>query len=174
MKTFILSLGMFMIVSGAMAQEKTEGINWVDINHAFEQAAKSGKVVLVDLYTDWCGWCKKMDKTTYADSGVVAYMNEHVLASKLNPEKEGEVKFEGETFTPREFASGLKVTGYPTTVIFVPAESPEEQPTLAPIPGYLAADKLLSFLRYFGDKAYKTMSYEDYVASQTATGSETK
>lgn len=170
MKTFILSLGMLMIVSAAMAQEKTEEIAWIDLNTAFEQAPAAGKMVLIDFYTDWCGWCKKMDKTTYADSGVIAYINRHFIASKLNPEKSGDVKLDGETYTARQFASGLNITGYPTTCIYIPAGEGEEGPTMIPLSGYLTADKLLSLLQYFGDKAYQTMSYEDYVAGQAPGG----
>ncbi len=171
MKTLFLSLGMLMIVSTAMGQDGTEGVNWVDVNYAFEEAPKAGKMVLIDFYTDWCGWCKRMDKTTYADSSVIDYMSEYFLASKVNPEKEGSITFGGQTYTPRQFASGLNVTGYPTTCIFIPAAEGEDQPTVIPISGYRTAEQLLSLLRFLGEKAYLTMSYEEYVAGTGASGS---
>jgi thiol:disulfide interchange protein len=83
-------------------------ISWQkDLDKALSLAkANHGKVV-VDVYTDWCGWCKKMDQTIYTDPKVIALSNKHVFL-KLNAEDGGQ---------GQRFASRMDVDGYPTTII---------------------------------------------------------
>ena len=74
---------------------------------ASDSLKKEKRPILVDLYTDWCGWCKKMDKTVYADPTIVALSRNQVFV-KLNAEDGGQ----GEAF-----ARQMGVDGYPTTII---------------------------------------------------------
>lgn len=157
------------------AQEKSSeqeaSINWIDLTTALELAPQTGKLVLIDFYTDWCGWCKRMDKTTYADSAVMEFIAERVHASKVNPEKNGEIVLLGETYTPRQFAQGLNVTGYPTTCIVVHEEG-EEKPMVVPRPGYMRAEQLLQLLEFYDGDAYKTMSFQEFVESRNTADSQ--
>jgi len=50
-------------------------------------AAKEKKEVMVDFYTDWCGWCKVLDRQTYYDRKVGEYADEHFIAIKVDAEK---------------------------------------------------------------------------------------
>lgn len=68
-------------------QANGQGIQWMSWNEAVEANAKQPKKIFVDVYTDWCGWCKRMDQTTFKDSSLIAYMNEHFYAIKLNAEQ---------------------------------------------------------------------------------------
>jgi len=46
-------------------------VAWVhNLEDGLKQAAEQGKPVMVDFYTDWCGWCKKLDEDTYSDARV--------------------------------------------------------------------------------------------------------
>ncbi len=58
-----------------------------DWHKARSMAAEQKKMLLVDFYTDWCGWCKEMDKTTFRDSAVVAFINEHFVPLSIDAEK---------------------------------------------------------------------------------------
>jgi thiol:disulfide interchange protein len=78
-----------------------------DLNRAFDLAKAEGKLIVVDVYTDWCGWCKKMDKTVYADPAVVALSRRQVFV-KLNAEDRDQ---------GQGFARQMGVSGYPTTII---------------------------------------------------------
>src|SRR6266851_2279433 len=83
-------------------------ITWQrDLNRAFDVAKAEGKLIVVDVYTDWCGWCKKMDKTVYADPAVVALSRRQVFV-KVNAEDRDQ---------GQAFARQMGVSGYPTTII---------------------------------------------------------
>jgi thiol:disulfide interchange protein len=68
--------------------EHSAVLNWEnDYDTALKKAKKDKKLVMVDLYTDWCGWCKKLDRDTYSDKNVQAMLGKSFVAVKLNPEK---------------------------------------------------------------------------------------
>ena len=83
-------------------------ITWLrDLQRALELARAEGKLVVVDVYTDWCGWCKKMDRTIYTDPAIVALSRQQVFV-KVNAEDGGQ---------GQRFAEQMRVTGYPTTLV---------------------------------------------------------
>jgi thiol:disulfide interchange protein len=96
---------------------------------ALHQAAELTRPVMVDFYTDWCGWCRRLDRTTLADGRVRRALERFVLV-KLNAEKEGS-----------EAADRFGVRAYPT-VVFLNAAGQE----VGRIPGYLEADGFLQEL----------------------------
>ena len=78
-----------------------------DIRTALEEASSNHKVVVVDVYTDWCGWCHKMDDNIYS-SPQIAALSKDVVFLKLDAEDGAE---------GQQFAKQTKVTGYPTTFV---------------------------------------------------------
>jgi len=78
-----------------------------DLRRAIEVARAEGKLIVADVYTDWCGWCKKMDKTIYSDPAIVALSRQQVFV-KVNAEDGGQ---------GQNFAEQMRVKGYPTTII---------------------------------------------------------
>lgn len=78
-----------------------------DLRRAIEAARADGKVIVADVYTDWCGWCKKMDQTIYSDPAIVALSRQEVFV-KVNAEDGGQ---------GQNFAREMRVKGYPTTMI---------------------------------------------------------
>jgi len=78
-----------------------------DLRRAIEVARAEGKLIVADVYTDWCGWCKKMDKTVYSDPAIVALSRQQVFL-KVNAEDRGE---------GQSFAREMGVKGYPTTIV---------------------------------------------------------
>ncbi|MEL6592072.1 MAG: DUF255 domain-containing protein, partial [Bacteroidota bacterium] len=75
--------------------DTNEEVNWVSIEEAAEKASQDGKKILIDMYTDWCGWCKRMDATTYADPAVVKYINDNYHAVKFDAESKEAVTING-------------------------------------------------------------------------------
>ncbi len=76
----------FMPARKASIASDSKELEWLDFNAGMKKAAKEKKLVLVDMYTDWCGWCK-MDRDTYADPKIIEKINKHCVAVKFNPEK---------------------------------------------------------------------------------------
>lgn len=155
----------FLSVSALNAQETPEvaacadTIEWVDINDALQRSVDEKKKILIDFYADWCGWCKKMDKTTYADSAVIAYLNDNYLTVKLNPEKHGSVELDGTTYSGRQFAQAMSVTGYPATGFIN-----ESNEVITLLTGYREAGQFLSVLRYIAEDHYLTISFDEFLA----------
>lgn len=122
---FILSLSLLSMVS--FAQE----IKWMTMNEALEAQKKDPKPIFMDVYTDWCGPCKMLDKGTFHDANIVELISKSYYAVKFNAEGDEEINFNGIKYTNpnyvagkagrntmHEFTSFLKVRGYPTMMIF--------------------------------------------------------
>ena len=110
-------------------------IKWVDFNTGLALAQQTGKMAVIDCYTDWCGWCKVMDKKTFSDPKIIERINENYIAIKFNPEKSGKY-YAGtkDSLSGRQLLMALsnnKPSGYPTFFFFVPQDA-----KLFKMPGY--------------------------------------
>src|SRR4051812_13405847 len=73
-------------------------VKWMDFKEAFEKNSKVPKPFIIDIYTDWCGWCKHMMKTTYAVPELANYINSNFYPVKFNAETHDTIEFLGEKF----------------------------------------------------------------------------
>ncbi|MDX1685078.1 MAG: thioredoxin family protein [Saprospiraceae bacterium] len=83
--------------------QSTAKVNWMSIEEAVKANEKNPKPILVDVYTDWCGWCKVMDRKTFTNPEVQAFIEENFHAVKFNAEQRDPVEFNGKTY---EFVPG--------------------------------------------------------------------
>ena len=74
-------------------------INWMSWDEAVKANKSAAKPLIIDVYTDWCGWCKRMDETTFKDPRVAAYVNDNFYAVKLDAEQKGDIVYDGTTFS---------------------------------------------------------------------------
>jgi thioredoxin-related protein len=152
------------------AQEK---IQWMTIEQAYALTLteEAPKKIFIDVYTDWCGWCKRMDAATFQKPEVAKYMNEHYYNVKFNAEQREDITILGNTFKfveqgrrgYHELAAAL-LSGkmsYPT-VVFMNGEFE----MLSPVPGYQEPVQFLKVATFFGDNIYKTTKWEDYMNAQ--------
>ncbi|WP_296313725.1 thioredoxin fold domain-containing protein [Winogradskyella sp. UBA3174] len=133
-------------------------INWITIEEAIALQKKEPRKIMMDVYTNWCGPCKMLDKNTFQNPDVVEYMNKNYYAVKFNGEGNASVTFKDKTFgnpnydpakanrrnSAHEFANYLKVSAYPTMVFF-----DEEANYITPITGYLKPQQLELYLKMF-------------------------
>lgn len=140
-------------------------INWLSMEEMQVAYAREPRPLLVDLYTNWCGWCKEMDKTTYKNAKVAAYINQHYYAVRFDAESRKEVIFNNKVYSynkemkANELAMHLSFgqMEYPTTVFL---SSPSASP--APLPGYLKPKEIEAPLKYFAEANMNQESFVDF------------
>ena len=141
-------------------------ISWLSFDAGLAKAKTENKAIVADFYTTWCGWCKRMDATTFRDSGVVAYFNKNFIGVRVNGDNAGDfLTYEGEKMSERQLTQTLGVRGYPT-YWFLDSEGKK----IGPAPGYMPVESFMSLLRYVGENHYKTMSYDSFVKKESGKG----
>lgn len=165
----IFKVVVFLFIGTMSFNAQAQEVAWLTWSEAAELAStdKNPKKIFIDVYTDWCGWCKKMDKDTFQNAEVAAYMAENFYMVKLDGEGKEPIEFKGKTykFVPQgrkgyhEFAATLMQgrLSYPTTIFL-----DEEMNMLSPVPGYQKPKPFLNIAKYFGDNIYKEKDWKAY------------
>jgi len=143
-------------------------IKWMTMNEALEAQKTEPKKIFMDVYADWCGPCKMLDKNTYSDKNVIDYINKHYYPVKFNGEGVESITYKDFTYTnpnhqPERkgrnaqhlFAHALRITAYPTMVYFK-----ENGELIQAVPGYQTPQQLEIFL--------KMIASDDYLKITTA------
>jgi thioredoxin-related protein len=161
----------FTLNESAFLQSSASGIKWMSMEEAVAAQKKEPRKVLVDLYTDWCGWCKKMEASTFTDPFIVNYINKHYYAVKLNGEGKEAITFMGKEYVNTainnrnthqlawELGSVNNRLGYPTIVIL-----DENMAKLSTFPGYKDVEAMESLTKYFAENIFKSKSWQDYIS----------
>ncbi len=162
-KILILTFTLFSLSISA------QKINWM----SFEEAVKAQKVapkkIFIDAYTVWCGPCKMLDKNTFSNPDLIAYMNQNYYAVKFNAEGNDTINFKGKTYTnpgfnpnsngrnsSHELASYFGVRAYPTLLFL-----DEETNFITPLTGYRTPTQLELYLKMFKNDDYKNIKTQE-------------
>jgi thioredoxin-related protein len=171
------SLLVFLLLtafSGNMlkAQEKSQSapdknsIHWYSFEEAYNLSKKKPRKIFVDVYTEWCGWCKKMDAETFANPVIAAYMSKHYYCVKLDAERKDTVVIDGvKMYNPNpankrsthQLANELlrNKMSYPSYVFLN-----EKGQMLTTISGYQPPREFDPVIHYFGEEAYLKNNWE--------------
>lgn len=149
-----------------------EAIQWMSWEEAQEAMAKEPKKIVVDIYTDWCGWCKRMDAATFQQNYIAEYINENYYAVKFNAEQKEDIEFQGKKFKfvdngrrgYHELAANIMNgrLGYPTIAFL-----DEEMNVIQAIPGYKGPEEFEQIMTYFAGDHHKKVSWDKYQANYT-------
>jgi thioredoxin-related protein len=172
-KVFVL-LFLVNVVTPAFSQD-AEGsrVKWMKLEEAMVKVKKEPKPIIMDFYTDWCGWCKKMMSSTYADEGLASYINTYFYPVKFDAEGKDTVEFLGKKYGPtsmenkRPHELAVKLLNnnlmYPTTLFMNGYEKEKDAFQMNMIAsGYLDAQKISPILIFTLENAYKNASMDDF------------
>ena len=150
MKKYLL---VFVLAIGSLVANAQE-IKWMTFNEAIAAQKKNPKPIFMDVYTDWCGPCKMLDKNTFQDAKIVEFVNKNYYAVKFNGEGNDVINYKGNVFTnpkhnpeargrnaTHDFTNYLQLRGYPSMFIF-----DSKGDVKSPIVGYYTAEQLLPML----------------------------
>ena len=146
---------MLLLVCFSLSSLQAQKIQWMTLAEAREAQKKAPKKIFMDVYTDWCGPCKLLDKNTFQNPDVSRYISEHYYAVKFNAEGQEEINFFDQKFTnpnydpnrkgrnaTHQFTQFLGVKGYPTMVFFSENGDP-----IMPLVGYQKPKQIELFLK---------------------------
>jgi thioredoxin-related protein len=168
MKKLITS---FVIIASIVSLQAQE-VKWYTIEEALELNKTQPRKIMIDVYTDWCGWCKVMDKNTFKQPVVSKYLNDNFYPVKFNAEQKEDVNILGTTFKfvsngsrgSNQFAAALGATGYPFVVFL-----DEQINIITSLPGYTKAQQFDKVINYINGEHYKDKKFEDWSATFTST-----
>jgi len=125
----------------------TTSLTWYSPTDGFAKAQKEKKILIVDVYTDWCYWCKVMDKETYTNNDIIAKINQYFVAVKFNPENNGTHKINGIDYSSESLLQLLNKGGanggYPTTFFW---KKLTDNSAVSAYPGYRKVDEFSTIL----------------------------
>jgi len=159
---FFVALASFQ-VSGQTAEK----IKWHTMEEALTLNAASPRKILLDVYTDWCGFCKRMDAETFNHPTIAKYINQNFYAVKFNAESSTPIIYDGHTYTnpgnggmrrsTDHFDRALGVSGYPTI-----AYINSDLKIIGIVPGFYTAVNIEPLLHFIAEEKYLTIGFEEY------------
>ncbi|MBE0648753.1 MAG: DUF255 domain-containing protein [Bacteroidales bacterium] len=176
---FLFSFCVLIFSTQTFAQENpisepvtpAKKIKWMSFEQAYELNKKKPKKIFIDMYTDWCGWCKRMDASTFVDPVIVDYMNQNFYNVKMDAERKDTIVIDGTTFVnpnPEGKRSSHQLAiellrgkmSYPSFVFLN-----EKSQLLTVVPGYQPAKEFEPILHYFAKDAFTDQQWEEYKAT---------
>jgi len=162
--TTIITIGFCLMLNA-----QTANVKWYTIQEAEQLMKSAPRPIFIDAYTDWCGWCKRMDQVTFTNTVIADILNTKFYPVKFDAEGKENIVFLGQTFVndgkagkAHQLAVALLQgqLAYPTVVFFYP--QPNGQYSIAPVPGYKEPKDMEVLLNFFVDRNFETQKWDDF------------
>ncbi len=152
----IFLFGAVFVASDSFAGEK----EWLKFDAGLAKAKKENKSIVVDFYTDWCHWCKVMEKETFENADVIKKLKKRFVTVRVNAEAQNEeVTFQNQTMNNVQLTRSFGVTGYPS-IAFMDANGKP----ITIVPGFVKPDVFLHILDFIDLKCYeKDISFQEFM-----------
>ncbi|MEP7195365.1 MAG: DUF255 domain-containing protein [Saprospiraceae bacterium] len=172
----LLGSGIFLYFAfmSSVLYAQSPMIKWMSWEQMVNAQKKEKRKVVVDIYTDWCGWCKRMDATTFQDPLVINAINKKFYAVKFNAEKKEDINFNDKVYKfiaqgnggYHELAAMIAngKLSYPTFVFM-----DENINSIQALPGYRDAQVFEMISNYFGGNHYKTTPFQKFQENYQVT-----
>ncbi len=164
---------LFVIESKAQADAEGSLVKWMTLEEAMKKTQTVPRPILMDFYTDWCGWCKKMMGTTYANPALAQYINQNFYPVKFNAETKDTIEYLGQKYGP--LGVGQRTTNalavkllqnklmYPTTLFMNNFDKQKNEFVFSMLAqGYLDNAKIEPMLVFTLENVFRNCGYEDY------------
>ncbi len=127
-------------------KEGTDKINWLTYEQAQQQNEDSSRKFFFYFRANWCAYCHKLEKETFADATIAGYINRNFIPVRIDSDRK------------KKLAARFGVRGLPDLRFLSPKGEP-----IARWPGYISASKLLPMLKYIHTDSYLNMGYGDFL-----------
>jgi thioredoxin-related protein len=161
----LLSLSALVLGAHAFAGSTSSSgnVQWKPFEKGLKDAAASKKYSFVDVYTDWCGYCKQLEATTLKAKPVLTELEKNFVSIRFNAESEEVVTWKGKQMTMRELSANWGVEGFPT-MLFLNSKGE----IIGSFASYAEADLMVNLLRYISSGAReRKVSFEDFLKEPT-------
>ena len=145
----------------------TDLVEWMTISEALEKQKTQPKKIFIDVYTDWCSWCKVMSKNTFSHKQIAGYINQYFYPVRFDAETTDTIEYLGKQYVNK--GAGRRPTheltyvltnnrpSYPTITYL-----DEKGAMIQSLPGYMDVKKIEPYLVYFNENAYRSAPFEAF------------
>ena len=167
MRRFALLVAQLALAAGVTIAQESSNVKWYTLEEALKLNTSEPRKIFIDVYTDWCGWCKKMDSNTFSNPLIANYLNKNFYAVKFNAEGKNEIAYKGQIYknqgdgqrSTHDFAIALLQgkLAYPS-IAFMDGSSN----LITFLSGYLTPSQIEPIMVYIMSDAYKTQPWDQF------------
>jgi len=145
----ITTLCVLLSFGSTPATAEKKEIQWQPYETGIQMIKEQNKKGFLHFYTDWCTYCKVMNKKTFVDSKIIDYLNDNFISIRVNAEKQKDV------------ARKYGVSRFPNTWFIS-----EDSTSLSSQPGFIQPEMLLNMLKFLNTDSFKKMKFSEFIDKQ--------